>query len=101
MNTNESINHAAQIAQFKFGLIAPVIQDLFPDPSKVAFYKRITENPIEFPDGSVRKLNYKTLEKWVFNYQKYGIDALMPPPNVPIRERPASLRTRRSRKSTA
>ena len=30
MNTNESINHAAQIAQFKFGLIAPVIQDLFP-----------------------------------------------------------------------
>ena len=80
MNTNESINHAAQIAQFKFGLIAPVIQDLFPGPSRVAFYKRITENPIEFPDGSVRKLNYKTLEKWVCNYQKYGIDALMPPP---------------------
>ena len=49
MNTNESINHAAQIAQFKFGLIAPVIQDLFPGPSRVAFYKRITENPIEFP----------------------------------------------------
>ena len=78
MNTNESINRAAQIAQFKFGLIAPVIQDLFPDSSRVAFYKRITENPIEFPDGSVRKLNYKTLEKWVCNYQKFGIDALMP-----------------------
>ncbi|MCR5371710.1 MAG: DDE-type integrase/transposase/recombinase [Clostridium sp.] len=78
MNTNESINHAAQIAQFKFGLIAPVIQDLFPDPSRAAYYKRITEDPIEFPDGSVRKLNYKTLEKWVSNYQKYGIDALMP-----------------------
>ena len=78
MNTNESINHAAQIAQFKFGLIAPVIQDLYPDSSRVAFYKRITENPIEFPDGNVRKLNYKTLEKWVCNYQKYGIDALMP-----------------------
>ena len=78
MNTNESINRAAQIAQFKFGLIAPVIQDLFPDSSRVAYYKRITEKPIEFPDGSVRELSYKTLEKWVSNYQKYGIDALMP-----------------------
>ena len=37
MNTNESINRAAQIAQFKFGLIAPVIQDLFPDSSRVAY----------------------------------------------------------------
>ena len=78
MSTNESINHAARIAQFKFGLIAPVIQDLFPDSSRVAFYKRITEKPIEFPDGNVRKLSYKTLEKWVSLYQKYGIDALMP-----------------------
>ena len=65
MNTTETINNAAQTAQFKFGLIAPVIQGLFPDPSRTAFYKRITEKPIEFPDGTVRELSYKTLEKWV------------------------------------
>lgn len=78
MKTNESINHAAEIAQFKFGLIAPVIQGLFPDASRTAFYKRIAEKPIEFPDGSVREISYKTLEKWVSLYQRDGIDALMP-----------------------
>lgn len=78
MNSNVSINKAAETAQFKFGLIAPVIQGLFPDESRTAFYKRIAEKPIEFPDGTVRELSYKTLEKWVSLYQRYGIDALMP-----------------------
>ena len=62
MSSNESITRAAEIAQFRFGLIAPVIQGLFPDASRTAFYKRITENPIV----------------WVSNYQREGIDALMP-----------------------
>ena len=78
MNTNESISSAARIAQFKFGLIAPVIQGLFPDASRTAFYKRVAGRPIEFPDGTVRKLSFKTLEKWVSAYQRSGIDALMP-----------------------
>ena len=78
MKTTDTVNSAAKIAQFKFGLIAPVIQDLFPDASRMAYYKRITERPIEFPDGSVRELSYKTLEKWVSDYHREGIDALMP-----------------------
>ncbi len=78
MNNAVTINHAAEIAQFKFGLIAPVIQGLFPDPSRTAFYKRIAEKPIRFPDGTVRELSYKTLEKWVSVYQRDGIDGLMP-----------------------
>ena len=78
MNTNESMNHAAKTAQFKFGLIAPVIQGLFPDASRTAFYKRVAGRPIEFPDGSVREISFKTLERWVSTYQRGGIDALMP-----------------------
>ena len=48
MKTTETIKGAAEIAQFKFGLIAPVIQELFPDASRSAFYKRITENLLSF-----------------------------------------------------
>lgn len=77
MNTNETMNHAAKTAQFKFGLIAPVIQGLFPDASRTAFYKRVAEKPIEFPDGSVREISFKTLERWVSAYQRGGIDALI------------------------
>ena len=78
MNTNETMNHAAKTAQFKFGLIAPVIQGLFPDASRTAFYKRVAEKPIEFPDGSVREISFKTLERWGSAYQRGGSDALMP-----------------------
>ena len=78
MNEAKNLTTAAEVAQFRFALIAPVIQDLFPDVSRTAYYKRVTEKPIKFPDGSVRKLNYKTLEKWVSNYQRFGFDAFMP-----------------------
>ena len=66
------------MAQFRFALIAPVIQDLFPDASRTAYYKRVTENPLTFPDGTTKEISYKTVEKWVSVYQRGGIDALMP-----------------------
>lgn len=68
----------AEMAQFRFALIAPVIHGLFPDASRTAYYKRITEKPLKFPDGSLHELKYKTIEKWVSLYQRGGIDALMP-----------------------
>ncbi len=67
-----------QIAQFRFALIAPVIQGLFPDASRTAYYRRVTEKPLRFPDGTERALSYKTLEKWVSDYQRFGFDALIP-----------------------
>ena len=78
MNTTNNLSKAAEIAQFRFALIAPVIQDLFPDPSRTAYYQRVTEKPLTFPDGTVKQISYKTVEKWVSEYQRGGIDALMP-----------------------
>lgn len=69
---------AAEIAQFRLALIAPVIQGLYPDASRNAYYRRITENPVTLPDGSVFHYSPKTLSKWVSLYQNGGIDALMP-----------------------
>lgn len=78
MNKNKNLATATQIAQFRFALIAPVIQDLYPDVSRTAYYKRVTEKPLTLPDGSVKEISFKTLEKWVSNYQRFGFDALMP-----------------------
>ena len=78
MNKNKNLVTATEIAQFRFALIAPVIQDLYPDASRTAYYKRVTEKPLTLPDGSVREISFKTLEKWVSNYQRFGFDALMP-----------------------
>ena len=48
-NQKEDIKRAAEVAQFRFGVIAPVVQ-----------------------------YNYKTIEKWVSMYQRGGLEALMP-----------------------
>jgi len=66
------------IAHFKFGLIAPVIQDNYPDGSAMAYYRRVTDVPIKRPDGSFFKYNPGTLQKWVSNYQRFGMDGLIP-----------------------
>ena len=78
MNAQKQLTDAAAIAQFRFALIAPVIQDLFPDATKTTYYKRVTENPLTLPDGSLKEYDYKTVEKWVSLYRLGGIDALMP-----------------------
>ena len=40
-----------KIAHFRFALIAPVIQGLYPDASEAAYYRRVTQDPILRPDG--------------------------------------------------
>ena len=79
MDVNQKkLSDAAAVAQFRLALIAPVIQDLYPDASRNAYYRRITENPLTLPDGSVFQYSPKTISKWVSLYQNGGIDALMP-----------------------
>ena len=53
----EEIRKAAEVAQFRFGIIAPVIQNLYPDASRTAFYKRVAASPFTLPDGSVVEYN--------------------------------------------
>ena len=74
----ETLKHDAEVAQFRFALIAPVIQGLYPDASATAYYKRVTASPLTLPDGSTVTYSYKTLEKWKSQYSIGGLDALMP-----------------------
>lgn len=75
---NDELAKATQTAQFRFSLIAPVVQGLFSDASATAYYKRITEKPFTLPDGRTVSYRYKTIEKWVSLYKHGGFDALMP-----------------------
>ena len=73
---NEKI--AIEMAYFRFSLIAPVIQGTFTDPSKTAYYRRVTKNAFSLPNGKTIIYNPKTLEKWEEYYRKKGMDGLMP-----------------------
>ena len=66
------------IAQLRFGLIAPVIQETYADASASAYCRRVAQTPQVLPDG--RKVQYKpkTLEKWITLYRRGGMEALIP-----------------------
>lgn len=64
MNETTKFTEDVVIAQFRFSLIAPVIQGLYPDASATAYFKRITEKPIRLPNGCAYQYSYKTVEKW-------------------------------------
>lgn len=75
---NDELAKATAVAQFRFALIAPVIQGLYSDASATEYYKRITEKPLKLPDGTAVTYSYKTVEKWASMYKRGGYDALMP-----------------------
>ena len=76
--SNPDLEKAVRIAQFRFALIAPVVQGLFPDVSRSEYYRRVTEKPLKLPDGSSVEYKPKTIEKWLSNYNRLGFDGLMP-----------------------
>lgn len=78
MNETTKFTEDVIIAQFRFSLITPVIQGLCPDSSHAAYYKRVTQNPIQLPNGSTYNYSYKTLEKWAHLYRHGGMEALLP-----------------------
>lgn len=74
----KKLSGAAAIAQFKLAVIAPAIHGLYPDASRNAYYKRITQQPLTLPGGSAVYYKPGTLAKWESLYRKGGIDALLP-----------------------
>lgn len=78
MNEDKNLSKLAEIAEFRFGIIAPVIQSTYTDVSETAYYKRVAAKPLTLPDGHTFQYSYKTLQKWASEYRNAGIDALMP-----------------------
>jgi transposase InsO family protein len=70
--------HLNELARYRFGIIAPVIQGTYEDGSISAYCRRITEKPMKLPDGREFKYKAKTVEKWISSYKRGGIDAITP-----------------------
>lgn len=75
---DENYSSAVEIAHMRFGAIAPVIQGLFPERTKTAYYKKIAEKPFKNSQGKEVFYKYNTFEKWEALYKRYGMDGLMP-----------------------
>lgn len=78
MNKTDSNDPGRDMALFRFALIAPVIQDTFPDASVAAYCRRVAEKPFVRPDGTTFHYKAGTLERWVTNYRSGGMEGLVP-----------------------
>lgn len=75
---DRTLSEAVQVAYVRFGVIAPVIQELFSEPTKTAYYKKVAQTPLGMPDGQKVKYNYNTFERWESKYRQKGMDGLIP-----------------------
>ena len=73
-NTTGRIDESMEIARLRFGMIAPVIQETYPDESVMAYCRRVAQTPMRLPDGRTVKYKPKTIGKWVSLYRNGGID---------------------------
>lgn len=78
MTPEQNLAYATEVAQFRFALIAPLVQGLAPDASSTAYFKRVTKEPLTLPNGETVLYSWKTPQKWYSLYSKGGFDALMP-----------------------
>lgn len=74
MNDKEII----EIASIRLALIAPAINNTYPDQSKIAYYRRIASNPVKLPNGKTVLYSPGTLSNWESDYNRFGFDSLLP-----------------------
>ena len=56
------------IAQVKFAVIAPVVSCTFTDENITAYFKRMAEHPLKWPDGIEKKFSVATMHWWLHIY---------------------------------
>ena len=76
--SDDSTNHQ-QIAFFRYAIIAPLLTD---EPG-CTLKQRIKEQAKRIwvqPDGKVKRIGFGTIEHWLYDYKRGGIEALQPQP---------------------
>ena len=71
-------NDKSAIALFRYGIIAPLINNTHNFKSKMDFYRDAASKNYILPNGKSAHFHYITIKKWYLNYCRDGIDSLMP-----------------------
>ena len=66
-----------EMAMFRFGLIAPVVNGTFTAPTKAAYYRDCVANGLTLPDGTKASYAARTLSFWEWRYRADGFGALI------------------------
>lgn len=71
-------NEKNSVALFRYGIISELVTGLNRFPNLDAYFKAKSELEWKNPEGKLVKISEKTIERWYYNYLKYGFDILKP-----------------------
>ena len=63
------------IALKKFSIIGPVLNGQVPNNTE--YFRQVASSPIDMPYYGMRSYSYKTIESWLCDYNKRGIEGLV------------------------
>ena len=66
-----------EIAHVKMGYVYPLIHKSYPEPTAIAYCRRVAQYPIVWPNGTSSKVGPKTIMKWYYIYRDKGFDGLL------------------------
>jgi len=66
------------IANFRYGLIAPLVSRQLEAGEQMTLMRDIVSHVYTYPDGAMRKLSLRTLERYIAAYRSGGWEALLP-----------------------
>lgn len=72
----ERENDRNDIALFKYGIIAPLINNIHTCKSKAEFYREAANKKYTLPNGNEATFSPATIKKWYIKYSKCGFDVL-------------------------
>lgn len=78
METAQTQKDQMEVAQMRFGVIAPLVQGTYTDISMAAYCRRVAQTPLRLPDGRAFQYKPKTVAKWYQLYAQGGMEALIP-----------------------
>ena len=67
-----------EIALFRFSLIAAIVNETYEAYSKMEYFRNMAAKTHTHPNGSKVKYSSGTIKSWYLNYNKRGIDGLIP-----------------------
>lgn len=70
--TAQTQKEQMEVAQMRFGIIAPLVQGTYTDGSMAAYCRRVALTPQRLPDGRLFQYKPKTVAKWYQFYEKLG-----------------------------
>jgi hypothetical protein len=62
----------------KFSLISPVLNGL--ETSAADYFRKLSAEPVQMPGVGTRRYSEKTYSTWLYEYRRYGFDALLKSP---------------------